>query len=120
MEKNINELARNISKLTTEELDMLSNVLTNKYGIFSNIYPYPAGIISISSENITYDVYINNAGNRKLSLVKGIKEILDIGLKEAKDILDSIPCTFIINISIEEAEKIKFKLENKGATVEII
>lgn len=120
MEINVNDLAHKISKLTIEEIDELSSVLTNKYGIYSNIYPYPAGIISISTDNISYDVRLSKTGNRKLGLVKRLKEMLDIGLKEAKDIIDSAPCVIIYNLSFEKAEKIKYELENKGATIEIM
>lgn len=120
MKTNVNELAHKISKLTTEETDKLVDVLVCKYGIYANMYPYPVGIISISAENITYDVSLNKTGDRKLGLIKRLKEMLDIGLKEAKDIIDSTPCTFITNISLEEAEKYKYELENKGATIEIL
>ena len=120
MEINVNELARNISKLDISEREKLIDVLVNKYGIYADIYPYPVGIISISNENITYDVRLSKTGGRKLQLVKRIKELLDIGLKASKDIMDATPCTFITNISLEEAEKLKEELEFCGATIDIL
>ena len=120
MERNVNDLAHKISKLTTEETDKLSSVLTNKYGIYSNIYPYPAGIITTSIDNSTYDVRLSKTGDLRLQLVKRLKEMLDIGLKEAKDILDSTPCIFMTNVSFDKADKFKYELENIGATIEIL
>lgn len=120
MEININKIAYDISKLDISERDKLTNILTNKYGIFSNIYPYPAGIISLSAEDTLYDVRIVKAGSTKLMLVKTLKEMLGIGLKYAKDIVDATPCAVINDVSFEKANKLKTELENCGATIEII
>jgi len=120
METTVNELARKISKLNQIEKDELIDVLTNKYGIHADIYQYPAGIMPVSNENITFDVRLTNVGVQKLAVLKRITEILMLGLKEAKDIIDSAPCILIENISLEQAEDIQIDIENYGATIDII
>jgi len=119
METNINELAKKISRLTTDELDKLSSILTNKFGIFSNIYPYPVGIISIDEQS-TYDVKLRSAGSQKLRVLKSIKEWKLLGLKEAKDIIDRAPCIIFEDISVDEAEFYQKELEKIGAIIELI
>lgn len=119
METNVNELARNISKLTTEELDNLRTVLRDKYGFYSDIYKYPAGIISIDVQT-SFDVRLRSAGNQKLQVVKRIKELKDIGLKYAKDLIDNAPCIIFEDISIEYARHYKEIFERIGAEIEII
>lgn len=120
MEKNVNKIAYDISKLDISETDKLIDVLVNKYGIFANIYPYPVGIISLSAEDTLYDVRIVKTGSTKLMLVKTLKEMLGIGLKYAKDIIDATPCAVINDVSFEEADRFKTELEKCGATIEIM
>jgi large subunit ribosomal protein L7/L12 len=118
MEKNINELTYKISKLTTDELDNLSIVLRDKYGFNSNIYKYPLGIISGNDKS--YDILLKSAGSYKLKVLKTIKEMKLLGLKEAKDIIDSVPYILFENVSMENAERYKYELETIGAVVEIL
>lgn len=115
-----NKIAYEISKLTTEELDELNVVLRNKYGYNSNIYKYPMGIINLSNDNISYHVQLSNTGSQKLIVLKRIKELFGLGLREAKDIIDSAPIMLIENVSLEQAENIKYELEELGAVVDII
>lgn len=119
MKTNVNEIARNISRLTTEEIDELNVVLRDKYGFNSNIYKFPAGIISLE-EQTKFEIRLSNAGTRKLAVLKRIKELFVLGLKEAKDIIDSAPCILIENISLEQAENLKDELEDLGATIDIL
>jgi len=118
MENNVNKIAYDISKLDTSETDKLIDVLVNKYGIFANIYPYPAGIVSIDAQT-SFDVRIVKAGSTKLMLVKTLKEMLGIGLKYVKDIIDATPCAVINDVSFDRADKLKTELEKCGATIEI-
>jgi len=117
MENNVKDIAHKISKLSTEEIESLSVILRDKYGIYSNIYNYPLGIISIDKQ--LYDVKLKNAGSQKLRVLKTIKEIFGLGLKEAKDVIDSAPCYLIKDISYEHAENLKYDLEELGAEIEI-
>jgi len=119
MERNINEIARSISRLTSEELDNLNIVLWDKYGYNSNIYKFPFGI-GVSDENKIYNVQLSNVGFNKLVVLKRIKELLGLGLKEAKDIIDSAPCQLINGTTLINAEEIKDELEELGAVIDII
>lgn len=119
MKKNINELAQKISKLSTSEINELSNVLMNKYSIHANIYQYRIGIMSTSNDFTTYNLFLRDTGNLKLMVLKTIKNHLGIGLKEAKNIIDSTPCVIIENTSIENAETLKNALEEVGALIEM-
>ncbi|MDA3781478.1 MAG: ribosomal protein L7/L12, partial [Bacteroidales bacterium] len=67
-----------------------------------------------------FDIRLTNAGTRKLAVIRRIKQILMLGLKEAKDIINSAPYILIENITIEQAEDIQIDLENLGATINII
>ena len=120
MENNVNKIAYDISKLDISETDKLIDVLVNKYGIFANIYPYPVGIVSTALGNDSlYDVRIIKTGVTKLILVKTLKEMLGIGLKYAKDIIDNTPCDVICDVSFDVADELKRELEKCGATIEI-
>jgi len=120
MKTNINDLGYKISKLTTTETDELVNILANKYGVFASIYPYPIGIMPIDNIDVKYDLSLLDVGNNKLLVLKTIKELFEIGLKESKDIVDSAPCYLKKSIEREEAENIKGVLELCGAKLEII
>jgi len=109
------ELAFGIARLSQSELDELSEVLNTKYEISSNLYSY-----GFSSQKTSFDVFVTNHGGRKLALVKAIKELLDIGLREAKDIADSVPCVIAENVSDVEIDIYKSVLEDVGVTVEFV
>ena len=119
MKKNINELAQKISKLSTSEINELSNVLMNKYSTHANIYQYRIGIMATSNDFTTYNLFLRDNGNQKLMVLKTIKNHLGIGLKKAKNIIDSAPCVILENTSIEKAETLKNALEEVGALIEI-
>lgn len=119
MKKNINELAQKISKLSTSEINELSNVLTNKYSMHANIYQYRIGIMSTSNDFTTYNLFLKDNGSQKLMVLKTIKNYLGIGLKDAKNIIDKVPCVILENASIEKAEILKNALEEVGALTEI-
>jgi large subunit ribosomal protein L7/L12 len=122
MKTNIKDIAKQISNLSQTEIDELGRILTTTYGMSATLYHYPIGIISTAtggSDQIEFDVFMRKTGDRKLMVLKTIKEQLGIGLKEAKDIVDSAPCVIIENTSKNNAEIIKDALEDAGATVEI-
>jgi len=117
MNTTVTKLANNISKLTTEEIDELNTVLINM-GIASNIYKYSNGIIN-NSQSTAYNVYLTSAGDKKILMVKTLKELFGIGLREAKDIIDSIPCLLAEDVSIDIAEAYKNDIESIGGKIEI-
>ena len=128
--KDVKKLANEISKLSTEELDELNNVLLTKYGMSSNIYRYSNGIISNSDDNtLIYndvdtnlcDVCLESVQScSKLHVVKTLKQLLSIGLKEAKDIVDSVPCYIVRNIDKGTALAYENELVRIGCEVKII
>lgn len=120
MKKDVNKIGYEISKLNNEEINDLNFVLTYKYGFKSDIYKYPIGIIPISPETITYCVQLTNAGSKKLAVLKMIKEMFGLGLREAKDIVDGVPSVLINETTLSNAEKIKAELEELDAVIDIM
>jgi len=114
----IKQIARTISKLSPSEIDDLSSILTHQYSIHADIYRYSVGIMS-GDEPTTVNVFLRKTGQRKLMVIKTLKDCLNIGLREAKDIADSAPCVVIENTTIENGEKIKNALDECEATIEM-
>jgi len=78
-----------------------------------------AGATPEVEEKTSFDVILSAAGDKKIQVIKVVREITSLGLKEAKDLVDGAPKAVKTGISKEEAESIKTKLEEQGATVEI-
>jgi large subunit ribosomal protein L7/L12 len=72
-----------------------------------------------AEEKTSFDVVLNAAGDKKIQVIKVVRELTSLGLKEAKDLVDSAPKPLKTDVSKEEAEAMKAKLEEQGATVEI-
>jgi len=117
METNIKQIARAMSRLSKSEFDELEVALL-KNNISATLYRF-SPIDSTWDEKTTATVFLRKTGQRKLMLVKTLKEYFGIGLKEAKETVDCAPCVVIENTSIENAERLKAELEECGATVEI-
>lgn len=121
----IQQIVDQIEKLTVIELNELVEYLEEKFGI--SYAPMVSGGSGqnqkegASEEKGTNNVSVilKDAGQSKVQLIKEIKDLLGIGLKEAKDIVDGAPKPVKENISLNEAEEIKKKLEAVGATIEI-
>ena len=94
--------------MTVKEVNELAGILKDEYGI------EPA-----AAEKTSFDVVLANAGQAKLQVVKAVKDITGLGLKEAKDLVDGAPKTVKEGVSKEEAEQIKSQLEEAGAEVEL-
>ncbi len=118
-------LAEELVNLTVKEVNELAAILKEEYGI------EPAGAAvavaaapaaageAAAAEKTSFDVVLKTAGQAKLQVVKAVKEITGLGLKEAKDIVDGAPKTVKEGVSKEEAESIKAALEEAGAEVEV-
>jgi large subunit ribosomal protein L7/L12 len=72
-----------------------------------------------AEEKTSFDVILNAAGDKKIQVIKVVRELTSLGLKEAKDLVDSAPKPLKTDVTKEEAEAVKAKLEEQGATVEI-
>ncbi len=122
----IKELAEQLVNLTVKEVQELADVLKEEYGIEPAAAPVavaaaPAGGEGGggAEEKTEFDVILKSAGAAKLKVVKAVKEITGLGLKDAKALVDEAPKPIKEKVSKEEAEQVKAKLEEVGAEVEI-
>ena len=123
----LKEFAEQLVNLTVKEVNELANILKEEYGI----EPAAAAVAvagaaagggdagEAAEEKTEFDVVLKAAGQSKLAVVKLVKELTGLGLKEAKDIVDSAPKAVKEGISKDEAEGIKKSLEEAGAEVEL-
>jgi large subunit ribosomal protein L7/L12 len=121
----IKKLAEELVNLTVKEVNELAKILKEEYGIEPAaaavaIAAAPAGSGEVEEAVQTeFDVILKFAGNSKLAIVKLVKEITTLGLKEAKELVDKAPIAIKEKITKEEAESIKSQLEEAGAEVEL-
>ncbi len=117
-------LAEELVNLTVKEVNELADILKEEYGIEPAaaavaVAPGAAGGEAAAEEQTEFDVILKEAGAQKLKVVKAVKELLSVNLKEAKELVDSAPKELKEKVSKEEAEALKKQLEELGATVEI-
>jgi len=121
----IKKLAEELVNLTVKEVNELAKILKDEYGIEPAaaavaVAAAPAGGGEVEEAVQTeFDVILKFAGNSKLAIVKLVKEITTLGLKEAKELVDKAPVAIKEKITKEEAESIKSQLEEQGAEVEL-
>jgi len=117
---NYDDLMSKIESLSVVELAELVHKLEEKFGITAAA-PVAAGgaAAAPAEEKDTFNVVLKAAGESKLNVIKAVREVTTLGLKEAKDLVDGAPKTVKENIKKEEAEEIKKKLVAAGATVEL-
>lgn len=120
------KLVEEIEKMSVLELSELVKVLEEKFGVsaaapMAMMAAAPAGDGGAegAAEKSAYNVMLVSAGDSKISIIKIVKEITGLGLKEAKDIVDAAPKAIKENVAKAEAEELKKKLEEGGATVEL-
>jgi large subunit ribosomal protein L7/L12 len=118
---NHEELISQIEKLTAVELADLVKKLEEKFGISAAAPAAAAGAAAAPAEEKTsFGVLLKAAGESKLNVIKAVREVTTLGLKEAKDLVDGAPKTVKEGIKKEEAEEILAKLKAAGATAEIV
>ena len=119
MKNNIKDISRQISRMSSHDLIELEGALLNN-GISATMYRF-SPIVSIWDEDNadTCALYLRRSGDRKLLLVKTVKELFGWGLKEAKNVVDNYPCFLKTHIPREEAEKMAETLNETGAYVVI-
>jgi large subunit ribosomal protein L7/L12 len=121
----INALAGQLVELTVKEVNELLTVLKDQYGIepaaaaAAVAGPAAGGDAAEVAEKSTFDVILKSAGPAKLQIVKLVKELTGLGLKEAKAVVDAAPAPVKEGVSKEEAESIKNQLVEAGAEVEL-
>lgn len=118
--------AEQLVNLTVKEVNELADILKEEYGI----EPAAAAVAvaaggaagggeAAEEEKSTFDVMLTSAGQSKLAVVKLVKELTSLGLKEAKGLVDSAPTAIKEGVSKDEAEALKSQLEEAGAEVEL-
>jgi large subunit ribosomal protein L7/L12 len=119
------ELLDAISNMTVLELSEFVKAFEEKFGVTAAApvavaAPAAGGPAAPAAEEKTeFDVVLQSAGEKKIQVIKVVRELTSLGLKEAKDLVDGAPKTLKEGVSKEEAEAIKAKLEEQGATVEV-
>lgn len=130
-EKNLPELSKNaqqimdlVKELPVLELANLVKHMEEEFGV-SAAAPVAMAVAgagggeAAAAEKTSFDVVLESVGGQKIAVIKAVKEALGLGLKEAKDIVDGAPKAVKEGASKEEAEELKAKLEEAGATVEL-
>jgi len=118
----LKEFAEQLVNLTVLEVNELATILKDEYGIepaAAVAVAGPAGGGEAAEEKTEFDVILLAAGGSKLKVVKAVKELAGLGLKDAKSLVDSAPAPIKEAVSKDEAEALKAELEAVGAEVEI-
>ncbi|MCM1071131.1 MAG: 50S ribosomal protein L7/L12 [[Clostridium] fimetarium] len=120
----IKALAESLVNLTVKEVNELATILKEEYGIEPAaaavaVAAGPAAGAPAAEEKTAFDVVLKNAGASKLQVVKAVKELTGLGLKEAKEMVDGAPSVIKEGVAKAEAEDLKKKLEEQGAEVEL-
>ena len=121
----IAKIAEDLSNLTVLEAAELASMLEEKWGVSTAAAPMavamPTGgdTSGAGDEKTEFDVVLTAAGSSKINVIKEVRTITGLGLKEAKDLVEGAPKSVKEGASKEEAEQIKSKLEEAGATVEV-
>jgi len=125
LDKKLTDIIEAIEKLNVSELSQLVKALEEKFGVSAApammAMPMAGGAAgqAAGEEKTTVDVILKDAGQAKVQVIKVVKDITGLGLKEAKDLVDAAPKAIKQGLKPEEAEQIKKQLEEAGALVEI-
>ena len=119
MATNQEELLETIGSMTVLELSEFVDAFKDKFNVTAVAAPVavagaPAGEAEVEQDE--FDVVLEGIGDKKIQVIKVVREVTSLGLKEAKDLVDSAPSTVREALGKEEAEQIKAKLEEQGAT----
>jgi large subunit ribosomal protein L7/L12 len=124
MATNQEQLLDTIGNMTVLELAEFVEAFKEKFNVTAAVAAAPAAAgagaaAAVEEEKDEFDVVLQGVGDKKIQVIKVIREVTSLGLKEAKDLVDSAPSTVKEAIGKAEAEQIKAKLEEQGATVEL-
>ena len=110
-----------IKEMTVLELNELVSACEEEFGVSASAPVVMGGAAAGAAveEQTEFDVILSNAGAKKISVIKAVREITALGLKEAKAVVDGAPTAVKEGVSKDEAEEVKAKLEAAGATVEV-
>ena len=110
-----------VKNMTVLELNDLVKAIEEEFGVTAAAPVVMGGAVAGAAveEQTEFDVILGSAGDQKIKVIKVVREITGLGLKEAKDLVDNTPKALKEGVSKEEAEEIKAKLEEVGANVEV-
>lgn len=121
----LKKFAEELVNLTVKEVNELAEILKTEYGIEPAAAAVAvaagpaAGAEAVVEEKTSFDVILKSAGAAKLAVVKAVKELTGLGLKEAKDLVDGAPSELKKGVTKDEADALKSQLEEAGAEVEL-
>jgi large subunit ribosomal protein L7/L12 len=124
---NIPELIDTVKNMTVLELNDFVKALQDEFGVSAMAMAAPVAMpgaggaapAEAAEEKTSFDVILASAGDKKIQVIKVVRELTSLGLKEAKELVDSAPKPIKEGVNKEEAEAMKGKLEAEGASVEI-
>ena len=123
MAANLEQLVDDLSQLTVIEAAELSKLLEDKWGVSAAapvaVAAAPAESAAVEEEKTEFDLILVSFGEKKINVIKEVRAITGLGLKEAKDLVEGVPNAVKEAVNKDEAEEIKAKLEGAGATVEV-
>ena len=118
---NKEEMIEEIKKMTVVELSELVKAIEEEFGVSAVAAAAPAAgaVAGAAEEKTSFNVVLKDAGANKIPVIKVVRDATGLGLKEAKDLVDGAPKAIKEGVSKEEAEELKAKFEEAGATVEL-
>ncbi len=119
----LDKIVDELSKLTVLEASELSKMLEEKWDVSAAapmaVAAAPAGAAEAAEEKTSFTVFLTAAGDQKINVIKEVRAITGLGLKDAKDMVEKAPTEVKVDVPTSEANEIKEKLEAVGATVEL-
>jgi large subunit ribosomal protein L7/L12 len=120
----LEKIVEDLSSLTLLEAAELTTMLEEKWGVsaaapMAGMMPMAAAAAEEEEEKTEFDVVLKEVGPKKINVIKEVRALTSLGLKEAKDVVDGAPSTILEAISKEAANEAKAKLEEVGAVVEV-
>ncbi len=123
MPANLEQLVEDLSQLTVIEAAELSKLLEDKWGVSAAapvaVAAAPAEAAAAEEEQTEFDLILVSFGEKKINVIKEVRALTGLGLKEAKDLVEAVPKAVKEAVSKDEANEIREKLEGAGATVEV-
>ena len=115
----LNKIIEDLSKLTVVEAADLSKQLEEKWGVTAAVAAAPAAAAAGGEEKSEFTVFLTSFGEKKINVIKEVRAITGLGLKEAKDLVEAAPKEIKAGVAKKDAEEFKKKLEAAGAKVEL-
>ena len=117
----IDQIVDKIAELSAMDLADLSKAIQDKFGVTAAapVAAVAATAGEVAEEQTEFNVVLESPGDKKIQVIKAVRELTSLGLKEAKDLVESAPCNVKEAVAKDEAEKAKEKLEAAGAIVSI-